>query len=178
MAAKVGVGKAPPSRLIIGIDPGLASTGWGLVEARGSKLVHIAHGEIRTAPSEPRSARLLAIFNTVEELLDRHKPAAAAMEALYFAKNITSAFPVAEARGVILLAFARAGLEVTEYSPPVIKQAIVGTGRAEKRQVQEFVKLLLGLKEIPASDHAADALAAAICRHHGALTDKLAAAKG
>jgi crossover junction endodeoxyribonuclease RuvC len=152
----------------MGIDPGLASLGWGIVEARGGRIRHLAHGVIETTKAEGMSARLLSIALAIEALIAEWKPRTVGMENLFFWKNVTSAFPVAEARGAIRLTLAKAGIEVVDFSPTVIKQSVVGTSRADKGQVQEMVRLLLGLGEIPRPDHAADALAAAICRYHHA----------
>ena len=152
----------------MGIDPGLASLGWGLIEARGGRVRHLAHGIVETAKGEDMDRRLLAIACAIEGLIAEWKPSTVGMENLFFWKNVTSAFPVAEARGAIRLTLARAGIEVVDFSPTVIKQSVVGTSRADKGQVQEMVRLLLGLAEIPKPDHAADALAAAICRYHHA----------
>lgn len=113
-------------------------------------------------------SRLLAIAEAVEALVLRWKPRTVGMENLFFWKNVSSAFPVAEARGAIRLTLVRAGIEVLDFSPTAIKQSVVGSSRADKAQVQEMVRLLLGLAEIPRPDHAADALAAAICRYHHA----------
>lgn len=155
-----------PSRRIIGVDPGLAAVGWGVIEAAGSRLSHVAHGCIVTKAGAPRSERLLVIYRTFLSVLEEYLPSEAGMETLYFAKNITSAMPVAEARGVLSLALAEKGLTVMEYTPMAIKQAVVGRGAAEKSQVQELVRLILGLEAIPKPDHAADALGAAVCRAH------------
>jgi crossover junction endodeoxyribonuclease RuvC len=137
-----------------------------VVEARGGKLRHLAHGCIETDKDEALGDRLLSISQGIEELILTWKPAAAGMESLFFWKNVTSALPVAEARGVVRLAFVRAGVELSDYSPTAIKQGVVGSSRADKAQVQAMVKFLLGLKEVPKPDHASDALAAAICRWH------------
>jgi crossover junction endodeoxyribonuclease RuvC len=149
----------------------LASVGFGVIECRGSALRHLGHGCIVTRKEEETGRRLLAIFAAVSDLIDEWGPDVAAMESLYFWKNVSSAIPVAEAKGVIRLAFARASLPLAEYSPTAIKQAVSGSARSEKAQVQELVRVLLGLQEIPRPDHAADALAAAICRanHEGPL---------
>ncbi len=152
--------------LLFGVDPGLAATGYGVIVAQGSRLMHIDHGVIRTESSDRPGVRLLRIFDTITALIEQHRPAAAGIESLYFASNVTSALPVAQARGVVLLALERASVPAVEYPPQAIKQAIVGQGRAEKQQVAEFVRLLLGLEKQPAPDHAADALAAAVCYHH------------
>ncbi|HUX39367.1 MAG TPA: crossover junction endodeoxyribonuclease RuvC [Rectinemataceae bacterium] len=152
----------------MGIDPGLASLGWGLVEVEGGRLRHLAHGIVETGKDEGMDKRLLSLAAAIDGLVAEWKPSTVGMENLFFWKNVSSAFPVAEARGAIRLTLARAGVEVVDFSPTIIKQAVVGSARAEKRQVQEMVKLLLGLPEIPKPDHAADALAAAICRYHHA----------
>jgi crossover junction endodeoxyribonuclease RuvC len=117
------------------------------------------------------AGRLLTIFASIADLIEEWEPGAAAMESLFFWKNVSSALPVTEAKGVIRLAFARASVELVEYSPTAIKQAVSGSARSEKAQVQEMVRLMLGLKDIPKPDHASDALAAAICRanHAGPL---------
>ncbi len=165
-----------PALRILGIDPGLASVGFGLIEVRGPELRYLAHGCITTRKEEEAGRRLLTIFAAISDLIEEWRPQAAAMESLYFWKNVSSALPVAEAKGVIRLAFARASLPLAEYSPTAIKQAVSGSARSEKEQVQELVRILLGLDEAPRPDHAADALAAAICRanHQGPLFDLLA----
>jgi crossover junction endodeoxyribonuclease RuvC len=157
---------------ILGVDPGLAETGYGIIDSAASRLFCVAHGVISTPPQMPTGLRLLCIYERLAALIEEYAPAEAGIENLYFSKNITSALPVAQARGVAFLLFAQRSLPACDYPPPVIKRAIVGHGRAEKAQVQEMVKLLLGLKEIPRPDHAADALAAAICHAH---TRKIAA---
>ncbi len=160
-----------PALRILGIDPGLASVGYGVIESSGGRLRHLDHGCILTRKEEDTGRRLLTIFAAVSDLIEEWAPAVAAMESLYFWKNVSSALPVAEAKGVIRLAFARASVDLVEYSPTAIKQAVSGSARAEKDQVQQMVRLILGLGEIPKPDHAADALAAAICRsnHEGPL---------
>ncbi len=150
--------------ICIGIDPGLASTGWGIVEKYGNRMKYHAHGIVSTPAKLPHQERLLMIFRGINEVLDEWKPVAAGMETLYFAKNVSSAMGVAEARGVVTLALSLRGIELGEYTPHGIKQAVVGVARADKNQVQQAVKLLLGLPEVPKPDHAADALAAAITR--------------
>jgi len=152
--------------IILGLDPGLADTGYGIIEAHRGKLKHLTHGTIRTKAGRPQGERLLLIYNGLVTLLKEFKPEAAGIEALFFAKNRTSAIPVAEARGVLLLALEQHGIIASEHPPQEIKQALTGAGRAEKHQVQEMVKLLLGLREIPKPDHAADALGAAITCYH------------
>jgi crossover junction endodeoxyribonuclease RuvC len=151
---------------ILGVDPGLAQTGYGIIDSGGSRLVHVTHGVISTPADMETGERLLRIYDRLAALIKEYGPDEAGIENLFFTKNITSAIPVAQARGAALLLFSRKALAVGDYPPLVIKQAIVGYGRADKKQVQEFVRLLLGLKEIPRPDHAADALAAAICHAH------------
>ena len=139
-----------------------------MVEFSGGRLSYIAHGCIETGPDKSRGERLLFIYQSFLKILKTHKPAEAAVENLYFGKNISSAMVVAEARGVLLTALSAQGLPVLELTPNAIKKAVVGVTRAEKKQVQEMVRLILGLKEIPKPDHAADALGAAICAAHSA----------
>ena len=148
---------------VLGIDPGIADTGFGVIDVTGSRYVHVHHGTIQTNPKSPTGERLSMIFDAVVELTREYQPHYASVECLYFAKNISSALPVAQARGVVLLALHRHGISAQEYTPQSIKQALVGYGKADKRQVQEMVKVVLGMTGIPSPDHAADALAAAIC---------------
>lgn len=158
--------KQASSRVVIGIDPGLASTGYGVVAFSRSRLAYVDHGVIKTTADMPHQERLLVIYHGVAALLERFSPTEAGMETLYFAKNVSSAMAVAEARGVVTLALALKGIPLGEYTPHGIKQAVVGVARADKSQVQEAVRVLLGLTDIPRPDHAADALAAAITRVH------------
>jgi len=151
---------------VLGIDPGLASLGWGVVSSVQGKHKHLGHGVIKTSPDQAPERRLIQIFTEINELLDQFQPQETAIENLFFVKNITSGLPVAEVRGVLQLAFAQRGLTIGQYNPTQIKLALVGVGQADKRQVQEMVKLLLGLPDIPKPDHAADALAAAVCHLH------------
>lgn len=162
---------------MIGIDPGLASTGWGLVLCRANRLKYVAHGVITTSPKDEHQDRLVAIYTELAEVLELYKPTEAGMETLYFAKNVSSAMGVAEARGVVTLALALRGIRLGEYTPHGIKQAVVGVARADKAQVQEAVRALLALKEIPRPDHAADALAAAITCIHTAKIPSCAVAR-
>jgi crossover junction endodeoxyribonuclease RuvC len=156
-------------RRIIGIDPGLASSGWGVVDFDNQRLIYIAHGCIETHPDRSGAERLFYIYKAFCSVLDAYKPGESAIETLYFGRNITSAMPVAEARGVLSMALAEREIPVREFTPGLIKQAVVGKGAAEKRQIQEMVRLILGLDAVPAPDHAADALGAAICCAHSAL---------
>lgn len=152
--------------IYLGIDPGLASTGWGVIESQRGRLRAVDYGVIRTPSDEPPGERLARIYRELTAVSASAKPIAAGIESLFFARNITSALPVAQARGVILLCLAHAGIPAEEYAPQVIKQAVVGTGQADKQQVQEMVRVILGLTERPRPDHAADALAAAVTRCH------------
>ncbi|MDR1899830.1 MAG: crossover junction endodeoxyribonuclease RuvC [Treponema sp.] len=157
-------------RRIIGIDPGLASTGWGLVEYSLGRIRYLAHGCIETKADSPRGDRLFFIYRSIQEVLDTWEPGESAMETLYFGRNVSSAIPVAEARGVLSVALAERGLSILELSPGDIKRGVVGVTRADKRQIQEMVRLVLNLPVIPSPDHAADALGAAICAANTALT--------
>lgn len=150
-------------RTLIGIDPGLAATGWGVVRFDGSRFFHVAHGVVKTDAQSSLSDRLLAIYSAIRKLLLKYGPSEAGVEELYFARNASSAMQVAHARGVVLLALGQRGIPVECYSPQHVKQAVIGRGRADKDQVQRLVSVVLGLEEIPAPDHAADALAVAIC---------------
>jgi crossover junction endodeoxyribonuclease RuvC len=154
---------SPGARRIIGIDPGLASTGWGVVDCSGSRLRYVAHGCIETEAERSRAERLFFIYETFRKILRTYKPEQAAVENLYFGKNISSAMAVAEARGVLCMAMAQKEIPVLELTPNAIKKAVAGVNSADKNQIQEMVRLILGLAEIPRPDHAADALAAAVC---------------
>jgi len=151
---------------ILGIDPGLAQTGYGIIDIKNNRLLHVVHGVIKTGAKEHISDRLLSVYNQLSEVINCYKPDEAGIEALFFAKNVLSAIPVAESKGVVHLLCSQNSIENYEYTPLEIKQAIVGNGRAEKKQVQELVKFLLNLDKIPKPDHCADALAAAICHFH------------
>ena len=152
--------------LVLGIDPGSAITGFGLVKEAGNNLRAVDYGCIRTAPSEPLEARLQKIYLEVCQLIEKYKPDHFAVEELFFNKNVRTALTVGQARGVILLAGAQCGLMVHEYTPLQVKQAVVGYGRAEKAQIQFMVKTMLSLPAIPKPDDVADALAVAICHSH------------
>jgi crossover junction endodeoxyribonuclease RuvC len=156
-------------RRIMGIDPGLASTGWGIVDDANGKLKYIDHGVIVTKAETPRADRLFFILQSIRKLIRKFNPQEAAIETLYFGKNVSSAIPVAEARGVISAAIAEKGIYLHEFTPNAIKQGVAGVSSADKKQVQEMVRLILGLEKIPKPDHAADALAAAICAVNSAL---------
>ena len=150
-------------RTVIGIDPGLASTGWGVVRFDGSRFIHVGHGVVTTDPESPLPDRLLKIHTEISRIIASHHPSEAGVEDLFFSKNATSAIHVAHARGVVLLALGQRGITVGTYSPQQVKQAVIGRGKAAKDQVQRLVGVVLGLADIPGPDHAADALAVAIC---------------
>lgn len=152
--------------LILGIDPGTAIMGYGLVAQQGNRLKPLKYGAIRTEAALTLAARLLQLHQGLERLIQEYRPDAVAVEELFFNKNTRTALAVGQARGVILLVAEQAGLEIAEYTPLQVKQSVVGYGRAEKRQIQEMVKMLLCLNEIPKPDDAADALAIAICHAH------------
>jgi crossover junction endodeoxyribonuclease RuvC len=149
--------------IILGIDPGLADTGWGLVSFVDGRLACRGYGCVSSGADEPLPARLQRIHRQLAGLVDEHGPAEAAIEKLFHGVNARSALATGQARGVALLATADAGIPVDEYSPAEIKQAVVGNGAADKAQVQFMVRAILRLDEIPRPDHAADALAVAIC---------------
>jgi len=151
------------SRRILGIDPGLASTGWGVLDDVNGKIQYIDHGMIVTKADRPRADRLFFILQCVRSIIEKYKPTEAAIETLYFGKNVSSAIPVAEARGVISAAIAEKAILLHEFTPNAIKLGVVGSASADKKQVQEMVKIILGLEKPPKPDHAADALGAAIC---------------
>ena len=153
---------------VLGVDPGTAITGYGVVEEVKGDLKPLAFGVIRTPADQPLAKRLQSIYRAVRTLAHEWKPEAAAVEELFFSKNVRTAMSVGQARGAALLALADAGLDVAEYTPLVIKQAVTGYGNADKGQVQEMVRLLLELSEVPRPDDAADALAVAICHLHSA----------
>lgn len=161
--------------LALGIDPGTATTGYGLVrlERDGSLLV-VKYGVITTPKNTPLAERLVILYNQMQELLREHKPETAGVEKLFFQRNVSTAIAVGQARGVMLLSLAQAGLEVFEYTPNEIKQAVAGYGSAGKRQMQEMVRVLLELDSIPKPDDAADALAVAITHLHSSRTLYLA----
>lgn len=149
--------------IILGIDPGTAIVGYGLISSEKSSLKALDYGCIETSKKLPQAERLLIIGEELKKIIKKYKPQAAAVEELFFFKNLKTAIKVSEARGVILFAAKSAGLEIAEFTPLEVKIATVGYGRADKQQVQKMVKIILGLKEIPRPDDAADALAIAIC---------------
>lgn len=149
--------------LALGIDPGTATTGYGFVRLMpDGELVAVSFGVILTPKADSPSARLATLFDGLNKILKKYKPETAAVEKLFFSKNITTGMAVGQARGVVLLALEKAGIEMCEYTPNEVKQAVAGYGSAEKRQVQEMVRALLRLDQLPKPDDAADALAIAI----------------
>ncbi len=147
---------------ILGIDPGTGIVGFGVIDAHGLKKTMIDAGVIRTPTHQPAHERLLIIYNEIKEIIELNKPQVMVVEQLFFAKNVTTAMTVSQARGVILLAGEQAGLKLVEFTPLQIKQALTGYGKADKKQVQEMVKLQLKLQQVPQPDDCADALAAAL----------------
>lgn len=151
---------------ILGIDPGLATMGWGVIHYDGVRPRVIDYGALITPPDMPMPQRLLSLFDGVEELCTRFDPDDIAMEELFFCKNVTTAIAVGEARGAAMVAMRKHTNNLFEYTPMQIKQAVTGYGKADKKQVQQMVKLLLNLEEIPRPDDAADGLAIAITHAH------------
>ena len=155
--------------IVLGIDPGVANTGYGVVRrAPGGRLLALDGGVVETAAGVAAERRLATIFDRIEGLLDEHEPVAVALEDLYFGANARSAFAVGQARGVVMLAAGRRGIDCASYTPQQVKAAVCGTGRASKDQVTRMVQALLSLAEPPHPDHAADALAVAICHSNRA----------
>jgi crossover junction endodeoxyribonuclease RuvC len=165
---RMGVSRRPTGPLdsgavVLGIDPGTASTGFGLVERRGNTLVSLGGGVISTSSGQPLERRLAAIASCLGELIVAHRPAALAVEDIFFGRNVRTAFAVGQARGAVLATAGADGIPCFAYTPQAVKLAVCGSGRAGKDQVQRMVAALLGLASPPESDHAADALALAIC---------------
>ena len=160
--------------VILGIDPGLANTGWGIVETRGSLCRARAYGCVSTASSDSLDRRLGKIYAEIARAIQSYQPSQLAIEKIFFGENTRSAIATAHARGAAIVACAQAGLEVGEYTPMQIKQAVVGTGSADKRQVIYMVRSVLQLDHEPRPDHCADALAAAICHANLTRTQRVA----
>jgi crossover junction endodeoxyribonuclease RuvC len=150
-------------KVILGIDPGLASTGFGVIHCSGNRFRCITHGTVRTSPRDGIGERLVQIHQEIMDIITTYAPEEAGIETVYFSKNSKSAIPVAQARGVVLYTLASRGVPFAEYTPLELKQAVVGRGRAEKIQVQQVLKMIFRLEQLPTPDHAADALAAAFC---------------
>ncbi len=153
---------------IIGIDPGYAIIGYGIVDYNANHFTVVDYGAVTTKAHTPFEQRLSDIYKGLTQLIDTYKPDAMSIEKLFFNTNTTTAIDVAQARGVIVLSAAQAGLKIAQYTPLQVKQSVVGYGRAEKKQVQEMTRLMLGLKSVPKPDDTADALALAICHAHSA----------
>ena len=151
--------------ILLGLDPGLNTTGWGVIEAEGNRLRHIANGHVKSRPSDPLSARLVQLFEALEAIIATHRPEAAAVEETFVNQNPQSTLKLGQARGIALLAAARHGIVVGEYAPTVVKKAVVGTGGADKDQVHAMVRRLLPGANVAGAD-AADALAVAITHAH------------
>ena len=163
--------------IILGIDPGLANTGWGVVETSASSHRCVAYGCITTSAEEGLPDRLSRIHREILDVVEHYAPAESAIEQVYFGTNAKSAFATGQARGAAILALDDCGMELGEYSPPEIKATVVGSGAAEKAQIQYMVRVLLGLPHDPTPDHAADALAVAICHAHQRTTPARAGAR-
>lgn len=161
--------------LTLGIDPGTAIMGYGLVDGDGRALTVVAYGVLTTAKGTPPEARLLHLHDGLREIINTHRPAAVAVEELFFSTNARTAIAVGQARGVALLAAAQTDIRVFEYTPLQVKSAVTGYGKATKEQVQLMTSTLLGLRAVPRPDDAADALAVAICHVHSARFAQVAA---
>ncbi len=159
--------------LVIGIDPGTATTGFGLVRDTDQGLEVLDFGAILTPAGLPQEQRLVMLYDELKRIILLHRPESAAVEKLFFSRNVTTAITVGQARGVALLSLAQAGLKVGEYTPMEIKQSVAGYGGADKNQVQQMVRALLNLDRIPKPDDAADALAVAICHLHSYRLNQL-----
>ena len=147
---------------ILGIDPGTGILGFGVIDVEKGKLKLVDGGVIRTPVKEDDAVRLLTIYEELSELIKQHKPDVMSVEKLFFSRNVTTAMTVSQARGVVLLCGQQAGMSIYEYTPMQIKQAVTGSGKADKKQMQEMVRVILGLQDVPKPDDCADALAAAI----------------
>jgi crossover junction endodeoxyribonuclease RuvC len=152
--------------LVLGIDPGTATTGYGLVQESATGPEMVAYGTILTPAGQPMPERLLTLYRELKQLIALHRPDTGAVEKLFFQKNVSTAMTVGQARGIALLALAEAHISIGEYNPRDVKQAVAGYGGADKPQVQQMVRAILNLTEIPKPDDAADALAVAICHLH------------
>ncbi len=149
--------------LVIGIDPGLATVGFGVIRTEKNVIIPVSYGCIKTSAGKQTPERLLDIYTETIALFEKYSPEAIAVEKLFFNKNVTNAMSVSEARGVIFLAAQQRDIPIFEYTPLQVKQAITGSGRADKKQMQEMIRRLLDLKEIPKPDDAADGLSIALC---------------
>lgn len=160
------------ARIILGLDPGIADTGYGIIKDEASKLSCLAYGSIKTPAGENLSERLQSLYIALDKIIKEYQPDTAAIEELFFNKNVKTALVVGQARGVIILALKMNKIPVSEFTPGQVKQAVSSYGRASKNQVQSMVKMILKLKEIPKPDDAADALAVSICALNNRLCQK------
>ncbi len=159
---------------VLGIDPGSETLGWGVVEGSGLNYHLVDYGTVKSSPKEAFSKRLLKIFDGVADVIWKHQPNVLSIEEAFYANNVKVALKLGQVRGVVMLAGEKAGIEIAEYAPRLIKQTVVGYGNAEKHQVQEMVRLLLRMKTTPQPHDAADALAIAICHfHHAGVQDRI-----
>ena len=173
--AKKNSSKSPHKaeiRRVLGIDPGIASTGWAIVDFHKNRYACVDYGVVETKPDTAHGERLLIIFTEIEKIIKNYQPKEAAMETLYFAKNVSSAMKVSEARGVVHLCLTKHKLFCGEYTPLIIKKTITGSLKAEKKLIQDYLQLLLGLPAIIKPDHASDALACAITHIHSSFSIK------
>jgi len=154
--------------LILGIDPGSGSTGFGLVRSDGSDLLHVHHSQVTLSAKKTTSQKLSRLYYATMEIMDEYHPDLVAVEGIFYGPNVKSMIVLGQARGATMVAVANCGLEISEYPPTVVKQAVVGYGKATKDQVQQMVSVLLNIRQIT-GEHAADALAVAICHHHHQL---------
>jgi crossover junction endodeoxyribonuclease RuvC len=161
------------SKIILGIDPGIADTGYGVVREDGGKLSCLCYGTIKTVPADDLITRLDILHRELDKIIKKYQPGLAAVEQLFFNKNVRTALIVGQARGVMLLTLKQNNIPICEFTPSQIKQAVSAYGKANKKQIQKMVKLILGLKEMPQPDDAADALAAAICALNSSLCLKV-----
>lgn len=159
---------------VLGIDPGSETLGWGIVEGSGLKYNLVDYGTVKSSPKEEFSKRLLKIFDGVADVIWKHQPDTLSIEEAFYANNVSVALKLGQVRGVVMLAGEKAGIEIAEYAPRLVKQTAVGYGNAEKHQVQEMVRVLLRMKTIPQPHDAADALAIAICHfHHAGVQNRI-----
>lgn len=156
----------PQAGRILGIDPGSATLGWGVIERHGVKYRGIAYGTVKSSPRDQFSTRLAKIHEGLAEVVSKFRPEVIAVEEAFYAQNVKVAMKLGQVRGVVLLLGEQTGLQIAEYSPRLVKKTVAGYGNAEKHQVQEMVKILLNLEHVPEPHDAADALALAICHFH------------
>lgn len=159
---------------VLGIDPGSETLGWGIVEGTGLKYSLVDYGTVKSSPKESFSKRLLKIFDGVADVIWKHQPDVLSIEEAFYATNVSVALKLGQVRGVVMLAGEKAGIEIAEYAPRLVKQTVAGYGNAEKHQVQEMIRVLLKMKTVPKPHDAADALAIAICHfHHAGVQNRI-----